>query len=225
MYNKIKKLWLFTLAIPKTIYFNFYYFSFKEAIKFPVLVSHRVYLMEMKGKVILRGPLKKGMIKIGFGEVGIFDQHRSRSIWQVSGTVMFIGDALIGHGSKISVSKHGELEFGANFVITAESQIWCKKKIIFGDNVLISWENLIMDTDAHIIKNNKGEIINEESPIIIGDKVWMGCRCTILKGTLIGSGTIIAAGSLITGNYKGEERVILGGRPTRVLKENVFWQS
>ncbi|GAB6676572.1 acyltransferase [Bacillus cereus] len=223
MYNTVRKLLLFILAIPKTIYFNFSYFTLKEAIKFPILISHRVYLMSVKGKIILDTPIKPGMIRIGFGEVGIFDQHRSRSIWQVFGTVIFTGTASVGHGSKISVSIDGELKFGKNFVITAESQIWCKKKVVFGDDVLISWENLIMDTDAHVIMNSKEEVINEDQPIIIGNKVWIGCRCTILKGSLIGNGTIIAARSLITGNFREKEGVILGGTPTRVIKENVTW--
>ena len=63
------------------------------------------------------------MISIGYGEVGIFDMKRSRSIWQVYGEVVFKGKANIGHGSKISVDKNGTLELGNNFKTTAESAI------------------------------------------------------------------------------------------------------
>ena len=49
----LRKLYLFLRCIPKTLYFNFKYLPFNKAIKFPILVSHRVWLMETKGKVIL----------------------------------------------------------------------------------------------------------------------------------------------------------------------------
>ena len=47
----------------------------------------------------------------------------------------------------------GKLIFGDNSEITAESVIVFYKEIIFGENCLISWDNLIMDTDLHRIKD------------------------------------------------------------------------
>jgi hypothetical protein len=49
--------------------------------------------------------------------------------------------------------------------------------------VLISWENLFMDTDAHKIIQNV-IIINGPEKIIVGNHAWIGCRCTILKGSI-----------------------------------------
>ncbi|MGG3709701.1 hypothetical protein, partial [Heyndrickxia coagulans] len=132
--------YLFIRAIPKTLYFNFRYLPFKEAIRLPILISHKVFLKKVKGRVTVKKPLCFG-VKIGFGDVGIFDRHLSRTIWENSGHVIFDGKANIGHGSKISVS--GLLEIGNDFVITAESSIICFKHVKFGDEVLISWENLI----------------------------------------------------------------------------------
>jgi len=76
----IRKLYLGIMALPKTIYFNFKYLKFSQAIKIPIFVSHRVWLMETEGHVKIPQPVKTGMVKIGFGEIGIFDQHRSRTI-------------------------------------------------------------------------------------------------------------------------------------------------
>jgi acetyltransferase-like isoleucine patch superfamily enzyme len=225
MKNKLMKIYLYILGIPKTIYFNLKYFKIKDAIKLPILVSHRVYLMKSEGKILIDRSvkIKPGMVKLGFGEVGIFDQHKSRSIWQVSGIVVFKGKAAIGHGFKISVGPRGKLTLGNNFLMTAESQIVCHKEIEFGDNVLMSWENLIMDTDFHIIKDDLGNVLNSDKKILIGNHVWIGCRCTILKGTKIGNNNIIAANSLITGDFSKNERVIIGGNPAKIIKTNVDW--
>lgn len=105
--------------------------------------------------------------------------------------------------------------------ITAETAIICHEKISFGENTLISWKNLIMDTDFHhVIKN--GEVVNHPKEIRIGDHVWGGCRCTILKGSVIPSNSIVAAGSLITKCFL-KENIVLGCKSAAVLAEDVEW--
>ena len=56
-----------------SIYFNFKYFPFEEAVKFPVFVSRNVLLKEYAVKIQFDTPLQTGMIRLGFGEVGVFD--------------------------------------------------------------------------------------------------------------------------------------------------------
>lgn len=215
-----KKIWLFILGFPKTLYFNFKYLPFNKAVKLPILVSHRVYLMECNGNIKIDAPINFGMIRIGFGQVSIFDQHKSRSIWKVTGNIVFKGNASIGHGSKISVA--GLLTVGKNFIITAESQIRCDKSIVFGDDVLISWESLFIDSDSHKIIYN-GVITNNPKDIVIGNRVWIGCRCTILKGVELCDGTVIAAGSVVTGVFN-DENVIIGGNPSIIIRKNIRWE-
>lgn len=223
--QKINKLYLYLIGIPKTVYFNFKYFNFATAIKLPVLISHRVVLLDTNGKIHINcDSISTGMIKIGFGSVGIFDSKRSRTIWQVSGNVVFNGTCHIGHGSKISVNKNGSLFFGNNFTISAESSIVCNKKISFGDDCLLSWNNLIMDTDFHKILDKSNKIINEDKEITIGNKVWIGCRCTILKGTSIKDNIVIGANSCISGIFNGSNQVI-GGNPPKILKNDIDWIS
>ena len=150
---------------PKTIYFNFKYLPFNKAIKFPFFISNRVYLLQVKGEVYINSEIKTGMINIGYGRIGIFDMKRSRTIWEVAGKIVFEGNAGIGHGSKISVGEKGVLELGNNFTITAESSILAYNHIRFGENCLISWDCLIMDTDFHKIYDKEGTVINSPKPI------------------------------------------------------------
>lgn len=208
------------LSLPKSLYFNFKYFPFATAIKLPVLISYRTKLSKMEGNVFIE-KIKTGIVRIGFGYVGVFDKNNSRSIWECTGNVLFRGATSIGHGSKLSISKNGKLIFGNNFCITAESQIVCNKKIIIGDNVLVSWQCLIMDTDFHNIFVNDIKI-NDDKEIIIRNNVWIGCRSTILKGVEIYSGNVIAANTNLTRTIR-KSNVIIGGNPGNIIKKNINW--
>lgn len=208
----------------KSLYFNFKYLPFKDAIKFPFLISKNVFFRQIKGTINIDAPIETGMIQIGYGKIGIFDRKRSRSIWQVSGKVTFKGKAHIGHGTKISVNEDAYLELGDNFTVVAESEIVSQKNIKFGNNVLISWDCLIMDTDFHKIYDQTGKIINSPEPIIIGQKVWVGCRNVILKGSVISDNSIIGANSFLNKDISNQSGIFVGN-PIRFIKGNVIWKK
>ena len=208
----------------KTILFNFHYLPFKMALKFPILISSKVVFIALKGKLVLQAPLHFGMIKIGFGDVGIFDKKKSRSIWELNGKIIFNGTANIGHGSKISVGAEGILEIGNNFEISAESSIVAFKKIVIGNDCLISWDVLILDTDFHKILDFNNNILNAPKEIVLGNKVWVGARSLILKGSNIPSNAIIAAASVVN-NILPTENTIYGGSPAKFLKADIKWEN
>ncbi|HET9403951.1 MAG TPA: acyltransferase [Burkholderiales bacterium] len=216
----LRKLWLFVLGLPKTLLFNFSCLPFRQALQLPVLVSHRVWLKDLSGKVSL-ADCRTGAVRIGFGDVGIFDPQRSRTIWQVPGHVAFMGTADIGHGSRISVT--GELVLGNRLIIAAESAIVAQRSIRIGNDVLISWDVLIIDTDAHPIYDATGNQVNAAMPIRIGNSVWLGCRALVLKGAEIADGVVVAAASTVTRPVL-TPNAIVGGNPARVVRENVRWK-
>jgi acetyltransferase-like isoleucine patch superfamily enzyme len=205
----------------KTIRFNFRYFEFRNALKLPVIISHNVYLKKMGGHIKVNGELKRGMIRIGFGDIGIFDKQRSRCIWFVTGRIIFNGRTDIGHSVKINVHETGILEFGEKFLINAESAIICRKNIVFGRQNLISWQCMITDTDFHKMHQN-GVQLNEDRPVHFGDKVWVGMQSTVLKGVKIADGAVIGAGSIISKNLDVENSAY-GGNPAKLLKNDITW--
>jgi acetyltransferase-like isoleucine patch superfamily enzyme len=207
----------------KTIFFNLKYLPFRQAIKLPFFISNEVYLLKPAGKIIIDCPIQRGLIRIGYGGIGIFDKKKSRSIWEVSGTVIFKGRCDIGHGSKISVGNTGKLIIGKNLVITAETSIFTVSEIQIGNDCLFSWDILIMDTDSHTIKDELGNIINKPKPIIIGNKVWIGCRCLVLKGTIIPNNSVLGADS-IAGKGMEKENCLYAGSPSKLIKENISWE-
>ncbi|WP_461451696.1 acyltransferase [Mucilaginibacter sp.] len=206
-----------------TIRFNLKYFPLNVAFKLPVLIGKNVFLHKLKGTVIINGPINTGLIQIGFGKVGITDFKRSRAIWEVEGEVIFNGRAFIMTGCKINVMPNAQLIIGDDFNMSVECTVITQKKIQIGNRSGISWESILMDTDFHHIYDENGIEFNHPKEIIIGDNVWIGFGCTLLKGTEIPSGSIIAANTVVTKKLSGEKN-IFGGNPVRILKSNITWK-
>ncbi|EEZ5846103.1 hypothetical protein G5G95_002656 [Escherichia coli] len=221
-----EKILSFILGFHKTLYLNFSCFSFWTAIKFPVLVAKNVKLVGI-GKIILDTEPAFGLIKIGFGDIGIFDGYNSKTLIKNDGTLIFRGKANIGHGTKININNGAKLIFGKDFIISGESSLICSSKIEFGINCLISWDVLIMDTDFHQVYSvlNNGEYSEQgvKEPINIGDDVWIGCRCLIMKGVNIANGCVISAGTKLHKKIV-KERTVISGELNKIVRENILWK-
>ena len=116
--------------------------------------------------------------------------------------------------------KNGILEIGDHFVNTAQMTIVCAKYIQFGENVLTSWDTLVMDTDFHhTINTETNKLSMIEKPIIICNNIWMGTRSVILKGSYIADNCVIGANSLVAGKFI-EENCVIAGNPAKIVKNN-----
>ena len=208
---------------PKTLYFNFKYLPLNQAIKLPVFITYKTRLLKTSGNVKIDEPIKTGMIRIGYGQVGIFDKRHTRAMWEVRGNVHFKGRALLKFGSKISVGKDGNLEIGKNFRISPESSVVCCHRVSIGDHVRISWQSIILDTDFHKIMTLDGKRINYPKEIRIGNRVWIGMRASLLKGTGIQDNNVVASNSVINKPIRGSN-CIIGGHPARIISEKVKWE-
>lgn len=81
------------LGIPKSIYINFRYLPFKQAVRFPILVSYWCKLMTLHGKIKIEAPIKTGMIMLGVGAYGLIDHSHCRSLFtNSSGGVSHLRD-------------------------------------------------------------------------------------------------------------------------------------
>lgn len=54
-------------------------------------------------------------------------------------------------------------------------------------------------------------------PIVIGDNCWVAMNAVILPGVVLGNGTIVAAGSVVTKSFP-QGRCVIGGVPAKVIK-------
>lgn len=225
--EKLKKIFKIIRKVDwiKTIYFNLKYFPIKTAIHLPFFIYRRTELYKMKGKIVLNTPPKPGLVKIGPHGLGTQDIKFSRTMWEVTGKLVINGKTCIGRGSRISIGKDAILTLGKDFSITGRSTIISQKEITFGNDCLLSWDILIMDTDFHPITDINGNIIGQPRPIHIGNHVWIGCRNTILKGVSINDDVIVSANSTITKSITDSHCAVGGlGKDATVLKKNISWK-
>lgn len=208
----------------KTIYINYKY-GFLNKGKMPFRVMKRTCIQNCCGYIEIPKNLRNGSIIIG--ERCLIDDTKSTpTIWNDEGGVIkFHGRTAFGKGCKINVGKDAILSFGDNFVCTGRSEFYVNKEVILGSDCVLSWDILIMDTDVHPICDQSGSRINNDAPIHIGDNVWINCRTTILKGTIIGSHNVIASGSIITKSFSSNNVIIAGsGQSQRIVKEYITWK-
>jgi acetyltransferase-like isoleucine patch superfamily enzyme len=181
-----------------------------------------VWLEKLKGSVEIRGAIRPAMIRIGFGQVRIFDRERSRSIWSVEGLAVFGGEVILGHGVRIAIDRTGSVVFGDGLYVSAETAIASRKGVSIGSDVLISWDVLIIDSDWHSLRDASGVRLNPDQDVEIGDHVWIGARSTLLKGARIPDGAVVAAGSVITGAFT-TPNTLLAGVPAREIRSGIRW--
>lgn len=119
-------------------------------------------------------------------------------------------------GSKLRVRKSGVMEIGDNTALNHNCIFTAYEKIQIGKNVQIGPNVLIYDHDHDFkVRDGLKNLKYKTGSIIIGDNVWIGANVIILKGTKIGSNSVIAAGSVIKGEYS-ENSIIIQKRQTTI---------
>ena len=87
---------------------------------------------------------------------------------------------------------------------------------------MFSTEIMMSVSDMHPIFDADGRRINPDGDIVIGDHVWIGFRCVVLKGARIGAGAVIGAGSIVHGDIPAG--AVAAGNPARVIRRDVTWR-
>lgn len=117
-----------------------------------------------------------------------------------------------------SEAQPARLTIGAFSSIGDRVQVHCCEKVSIGDYVLVSWDCNILENNFHTTTD--GGI--SSAPIVIGDRVWIGCRAIILAGVTIGEGSIVAAGSVVTRDVP--PGTLVAGNPAKVIRETGPWR-
>ena len=111
-------------------------------------------------------------------------------------------------GAKLRVRKNAICTIGKNVLINSNNIIACRQSISIGNNVQLSPGVLIYDHD-HDYQCLEGlsALKYKCSSVDIGDNVWIGANCVILRGTQIGDNSVVAAGSVIKGVYPANSMI------------------
>lgn len=138
-----------------------------------------------------------------------------------TGTNCYVGPYAVIYVNNYNASCNNSfLELGDETSIGEFSNIRaCGGKIKIGSKVQIA-QNVNIIASNHMFEIGtpiKEQPWSEKNNFIeIGNDVWIGCGTTILPGAKIGSGSIIGANSLVTGEIP--ENVIAYGSPAKVIK-------
>lgn len=111
------------------------------------------------------------------------------------------------------------IDIGNNVGISGAT-IYARKGITIGDNTLIGGNTKILDNDFHPIDVENRNIDNKDAilakKIDIGRDCFIGCNVLILKGTKIGDGSVVGAGSVVCGEFP--QNVVIAGNPARIIR-------
>ncbi len=95
-------------------------------------------------------------------------------------------------------------------------------KIEVGEGSLVSSNTLFRTGDSHSVLDLEGNRINPSKDIKLGNRVWVGQKASVLKGSAIGDDSIISFGAIVTKAFDSPNAVI-GGVPAKILKTGVAW--
>lgn len=218
------KIWQYRWVLrsfPYTLYFNFHYLPFNQAIKLPILL-YKPKLLKCRGTVRIEGEIKTGMIQLGRYNVSLYP-NTGIVYENHGGNIIFRGGANIGNHSAISIGSSGNLIIGDRFNATASFKLASYHHIEFKENVLIGWDCLFMDTDFHqlTVKGN----VSKSKPfgkIIIGSNCWFALKAVVTKGTILADNNVVAANSLLNKDYGEAQYCLFAGQPANIKKTNVY---
>lgn len=220
MSNKFGSVWAILRSIVPSIYFNFHYLPFRQAIRLPFLFV-RPQFGALKGTVRIEGPVRTGMILMGNRRTGLYPDS-GIMFENGGGECVFRGGVRIGSASAISVGEHGVLEIGDDVICNAALKLVCFHGVTIGNRVRFGWETLVMDTGFHRLKKRDGEFCNfGVAPVILSHDTWVSTRCMVMPGAATAPYTVLAAGSLLNKKFD-ESYVLLGGTPASVKKRGVY---
>jgi acetyltransferase-like isoleucine patch superfamily enzyme len=95
--------------------------------------------------------------------------------------------------------------------------------VVVGQDCMFAYDVDVRTGDSHsIIDLSTNRRVNYAQNIRIGDHVWVGPHCSILKGVEVRKNCVLATRSVLTKTFD-REGVILGGSPAKILKENITW--
>lgn len=96
-------------------------------------------------------------------------------------------------------------------------------QLSIGADCMISSNVQIRTGDSHSILDENGRRTNPAASVVIGNHVWLGEGCKILKGVTVGENSIVATGAIVTKPFPNN--VLVGGSPAKIIKENINWNS
>lgn len=129
-------------------------------------------------------------------------------------------------------SAESEIIIGDGVFIGPGTTLFCYERIVFENDIMVSWNCTFIDTNAHSLKSEerisdvrdwikgpefKNWNVVKHSPVLIKDKCWIGFNSIIMKGVTLGEATVIGSGSVVTKST--DPYTVHGGNPAVLIKK------
>jgi acetyltransferase-like isoleucine patch superfamily enzyme len=128
------------------------------------------------------------------------------------------GPVSVARGTRILLLEGAQLELAGNSIINFSATITCLKHISIGRGSGVGWNANLVDGNLHPLTVD-GVARPVHTPVVIGERVWVGTGVTIV-GATVGDGAVIGAGSVVTADVPA--RVLVAGNPARIISKDVF---
>ena len=164
-----------------------------------------------KGNIVLAGPRSAIPASIHFqGNNGlvILGEHCT---WFADLTIRLSSDdELLFWGARASSN-------GTSIVLSGEGM-----SVIVGEDCMFAADTVIRTSDLHsILSLEDGSWLNPPESVLLEPHVWVGQEAMLLKGSHVGTGSIIGAKALVNGPIPPVSAA--AGLPAKVIKRGVSW--
>ncbi len=146
-------------------------------------------------------------IRIGMGTS--FNRHIILTAWTTYQNQCFRPEINIGE----------RCSFGEYNHITAINEIRIGNGVLTGRWVTITDNSHGLFNESELAINPIDRLLYSKGPVVIGDRVWIGDKATILPGVTIGEGCIIAANTVVVEDVPAY--CVVAGAPGKIVKRLV----
>jgi acetyltransferase-like isoleucine patch superfamily enzyme len=150
--------------------------------------------------------------------------HRAAAVRLGRGAGVYLAVMFdVGDGGRVVIGDYTSVGGG---------RLICDEEILIGDYCLISWNVVIMDTyrlpvDAaarrivlEVVASTTERVLppsyEKPRPVCIEDNVWIGFDACVLPGVHIGTGSVVAAKSVVSESIP--PYTVAGGNPARIIR-------
>ena len=208
--------WNITLWL-KNLKYNFFVNQIQTNIsegRYLLIANHTILDIHHKAKIIIGG-------RVILGKKKFFKSNlETRILLEKDAIIDFKGNAILGYGSDIEVFQKATLSIGANFASNIDTTIICAENITIDNHVKVGRGCSIRDNNGDHYMSIRG--YKNSRPVYIGQHSWLCEGCTLLAGTKLGTGVIVAAKSVVGMNAPSFSVVM--GNPSNIIDENIYWK-
>jgi maltose O-acetyltransferase len=109
------------------------------------------------------------------------------------------------------------IEIGADCFLNDGCRFDVSAPVTIGDHVYLGHDVAVLTASHELGDSSHRAGTQFAEPITIGRGSWVGARSTVLAGVVVGQGSIVAAGAVVTRSVP--PNTLVGGVPAKVIRE------